>query len=72
MFAFGMPIEDVLRSATIIAAQVLQQDKLGQIKPDFIADLIVVNEDPVANLTTLRQPLLVIRDGQVVINRLDD
>ncbi len=72
MFAYGMPAGDVVRSATSLAASVLQQDDLGEIKTDFVADLILVDDNPIENIETLRAPLLVIKDGQVALNKLDD
>ena len=70
MFAYGMSIEDAIRSATVIPANVLRQSYLGQVGPKFIADLIVLDENPVENLFTLQVPQLVIKDGVVVVDRL--
>ncbi len=61
------PIE-IVRSATTIAARVLRHEgKLGCLKPDAFADLIVVDGDPLADLTLLggqgeRIPLIM-KDG---------
>ncbi|MDG2012214.1 MAG: amidohydrolase family protein, partial [Pirellulaceae bacterium] len=71
MFAYGMSIEDVLRSATVTAANVLGQNNLGQVTPKYIADLIVVNDNPVNNLFTLQEPVIVIQNGQVAFNYLN-
>jgi imidazolonepropionase-like amidohydrolase len=71
MFAYGMPLDEVLRSATMTAAGVLGMESLGQLQPGFLADLIVVNDNPLENLVTLRDPLVVIRDGQLAVNRLN-
>jgi imidazolonepropionase-like amidohydrolase len=47
------PIE-IIRSATTIAAQVLRQEgKLGTLAPGAFADIIVVDGDPLKNLTLL-------------------
>ena len=70
MFAYGMRPDKVVRSATSTAAQVLQQDDLGEVKEGFIADLIVVGKDPTRNLATLARPFMVIKDGRVAVNRL--
>lgn len=70
MFAYGMSVEDVIRSSTVIAANVLGQSYLGQVGPKFIADLIVLDENPVDNLFTLQSPRLVIKNGEVVLDQL--
>ena len=70
MYAYGMPIEDVLRSATVVAASVLQQEELGQIKPGMLADVIVVDLDPTVDLKTLRSPSIVIKNGFLEVDHL--
>ena len=70
MFAYGMSIEEVLRSATVTAANVLGQNDLGQVNPKYIADLIVVDENPANNLFTLQAPAMVIKNGQVAFNNI--
>ena len=46
-----MPAIDVIRSATLIGAEVVRQEgKLGVIEPGAFADLLVVNGDPLKNL----------------------
>jgi len=46
-----MPAIDVIRSATLIGAEVVRQDgKLGTIAPGAHADLLVVDGDPLKDL----------------------
>ncbi|HKV14178.1 MAG TPA: amidohydrolase family protein [Reyranella sp.] len=46
-----MPAIDVIRSATLVGAEVVRQDgKLGTIRPGAFADLLVVDGDPVKDL----------------------
>ena len=46
-----MPAIDVIRSATLIGAEVVRQEgKLGVIEPGAFADLLVVDGDPLKNL----------------------
>jgi len=46
-----MPAIDVIRSATLIGAEVVRQEgKLGTIAPGAFADLLVVDGDPLKNL----------------------
>ena len=70
MFAYGMPIEDVIRSVTSVAAMTIgRAQELGQVKAGFIADLIVVEQNPLEKLKTLRTPTVVIQAGKVVFER---
>ena len=69
MFAYGMPIKDVIRSATSTAAKTIgRADDLGQVKAGFVADLIVVEQNPLDELKTLRKPSVVIQAGKVVFS----
>jgi imidazolonepropionase-like amidohydrolase len=46
-----MPAIDVVRSATLIGAEVVRQEgKLGVIEPGAFADLLVVDRDPLKDL----------------------
>lgn len=68
------PIE-VLRSATSVNAELLQRsDQLGCIKPDALADLIVLDFDPMKNLAPFthaeRNIPLVMKNGEIVRNDL--
>jgi imidazolonepropionase-like amidohydrolase len=68
------PLE-ILRQATSISAEVLQQQgKLGCIAPDAHADLIVVDGDPLTDISLLaaygNKLDLIMRGGEIVKNRL--
>lgn len=68
------PIE-ILRQATSVGAEILMQEgKLGCIQPDAHADLIVVDGDPLKDISLLaadgRNLDLIVRAGEVVKNRL--
>jgi imidazolonepropionase-like amidohydrolase len=68
MHAYGMTTVDVLRSATSGAARVLRRDnELGRIATGYVADLVGVRGDPLADLTVLRKPVLVVKDGRSVV-----
>jgi imidazolonepropionase-like amidohydrolase len=72
----GLSPADVLTWATRNAGQLLVDppDRVGVIEPGALADLIVVDGDPLADLTLLARPeealRAVIRDGSFAINRL--
>jgi len=68
--AYGMKTEDVIRSATTIAARTLgKENELGRIAQGYLADLIAVKGNPLRDITVLRSPVVVIKDGIVVIDR---
>ena len=41
------------------------QEKLGEIKPGYIADIIAVEENPDQNVKTLENVIFVMKDGAV-------
>jgi CubicO group peptidase (beta-lactamase class C family)/imidazolonepropionase-like amidohydrolase len=60
----GVPAPDVLAIATLGAARVMGMDHdLGSIEPGKLADLILIDGDPVANISDVRRVVLVVRDG---------
>ena len=73
--AEALPAVEVLRSATIHAAAVLNmQDRLGIIAPGAHADLVVVDGNPLDDLNLLqnqgRQIRCIIKAGKIVKNTL--
>lgn len=67
----GMPPLAALQSATITNAALLQRESaLGQIKVGFEADLIVVERNPLEHVSTLQDPLLVVSNGRIGLDRL--
>jgi imidazolonepropionase-like amidohydrolase len=66
MVQFGMPIVDVLRSATSVDARVLHMsDKIGQVKAGLLADVIAVDGDPTGDISVLRRVKFVMKGGVV-------
>jgi imidazolonepropionase-like amidohydrolase len=71
-----LPAIEVIRSATIHAAKVLRQEsKLGIIAPGAHADLVVVDGDPLADLSLLtgqgRHMPAILKAGRFVKNQLN-
>jgi len=67
MADYGMPPMDVLRSATLVGAELLRRgDELGRIAPGYRADLIAVDGSPDQDIEALRQVSFVMVDGRVV------
>ena len=63
---------DVIRSATSTAARLLERDgELGVIRENALADLVVLDADPLQDIRVLSSPdpALVIQGGQVVLDR---
>jgi imidazolonepropionase-like amidohydrolase len=65
MAELGMPPMEVIRAATYWPAQLLKQPNLGTIAPGKLADLIVVDGDPLTDMTSLRHVVHVVKDGKV-------
>jgi imidazolonepropionase-like amidohydrolase len=64
--AAGIPPAKVLQIATLTAAQVTKQDKdLGSIARGKFADLIIVDGDPIKNISDIRKIDTVIKDGVI-------
>ena len=70
LVGLGIPAMDVIVSATRNAAELLGLRDLGQVKPGFLADLVVVDGDPLTDIHALERPLVVIQSGAVVRNNL--
>jgi imidazolonepropionase-like amidohydrolase len=63
----GFTPMEAIRSATLYGGQIMMKPKeLGTIQDGFLADLLLVDGDPLANLSILRDPkriLAVMKDG---------
>jgi imidazolonepropionase-like amidohydrolase len=63
------PLESI-SAATSVAARVLDvQGRTGMVQEGLEADLIVIERDPLDDVTSLFEPLLVVSDGRVVVER---
>ena len=52
---FGYTPEEALSAATLLGGELMGMgDKLGQVRPGFLADLLLVDGDPVADVTVLQ------------------
>lgn len=62
----GIPAADALRIATLDAAKVMKRDQeLGTVAPGKLADLILIDGDPVARIGDVRRVVLTVKDGVV-------
>jgi imidazolonepropionase-like amidohydrolase len=66
----GIPTMDVLRMATFNAAVVLGKDQeFGRVRPGMAADLVVLNGNPVTDISNTRRIEFVIQAGTVFTPR---
>ena len=68
MLAFkqrGVKALDILRSATSIAAKHLWRDDLGTIAPGKRADIVILEADPLEDITNAQHIRQVVKDGTV-------
>jgi len=69
MVEAGMPMMEALKSATITNAMILRQESnLGQIAPNFKADIIAVGSDPTKNISAMEEVTFVMKGGVVYKN----
>ncbi|HEY8478063.1 MAG TPA: amidohydrolase family protein [Chloroflexota bacterium] len=67
----GMAPRQAIAGATLEAARLLRVDReVGSVEPGKRADLLVVDGDPLTDIRSLERPALVVRDGAVVVDRL--
>lgn len=62
----GMPIMEALKSATMVAAEVLEmKDQLGSIEVGKLADIIATDANPLTDVRTLMNVTFVMKEGVV-------
>lgn len=67
----GMTPLQAIQSATLANAEMLRMDKsIGQLTPGFEADLIAVDGNPLENIGVVQDPVLVISNGRIAVNRI--
>ena len=66
MVEVGMPASEAIQSATIVNASVLdQEEKLGQIKAGFYADIVASDSNALDDISTLENITFVMKHGVV-------
>ena len=62
--AAGQSPGDALASATTVAAEALgMEDRVGDLRPGLLADVVAVTGDPMADIDALRHVVFVMKDG---------
>lgn len=65
---YGMSELDALKSATSINANVFHLENLGEVKANYIADLIAVQGNPVKDISNMSQVKFVMKGGTIFKN----
>jgi imidazolonepropionase-like amidohydrolase len=62
----GIPAAEVLYAATLGAARIMRRDgELGVIAPGKLADLVIVDGDPLVDMAAMRRVRLVCKGGHI-------
>lgn len=70
MVEVGMPASEALQSATVVNAALLDnEDKLGQIKKGFYADIVASDANALDEIATLENITFVMKNGVVYKNK---
>ncbi|MBR2648302.1 MAG: amidohydrolase family protein [Sediminibacterium sp.] len=64
----GMPILEAIQCATLNAADLLGDDRIGIIEKDKLADIIAVDGDPTKDITSMSRVKFVMKNGTVYKN----
>jgi len=69
MVEVGMPPMEAIQSATITNAKVLGlADELGQIKTNFVADIVATDSNPLQDISAMERISFVMKDGVIYKN----
>ncbi|HEX3908370.1 MAG TPA: amidohydrolase family protein [Mycobacteriales bacterium] len=69
---WGQTPLEAIRSATLHAAELMRWDEIGRVAPGNLADLIVVDGDPLENVRVLETVGFVMKGGEVVHRAVDN
>jgi imidazolonepropionase-like amidohydrolase len=67
MYQAGVPLAELLRSATVNAARAFGLDSLGQIGQGMVADLVALGTDPREDVMAYQKVKFVMSRGSVVV-----
>lgn len=64
MVEYGMKNKEVLKATTSVNASVFNLDDLGRVKPNFLADMIIAEGNPIENIQALWKIKMVMKNGE--------
>ena len=67
MHDYGMSNLEVLKSSTSINAETFGLKDLGKIQPNYLADIIAVEGNPIDNISVIRKVKLVMKGGKIYL-----
>jgi imidazolonepropionase-like amidohydrolase len=67
MVEHGMKPMDAIVAGTAAAAELLGLRDVGRVEPGWLADLVVVDGDPLANIDVLEHPRMVMKGGVLYV-----
>lgn len=68
MVEAGMPAMEAIKSATVVAAEVVgMSNKIGTIEVGKLADIVATDENPLRNIKTMEKVSFVMKDGVVYL-----
>jgi len=67
MYQAGVPLAELLRTATTNAARAFGLDSLGQVGQGMVADIVALDGDPLMDVTAFQRVKFVMSRGQVVV-----
>jgi imidazolonepropionase-like amidohydrolase len=63
--------QEALQAATTTGAEMIRvEDRTGRVEEGLEADLVVVDRNPLVDITNEQDVLVVVSNGQVALNRL--
>lgn len=72
LVGIGLTPLQAIKAATSLAAELLGvDDHTGRIAAGFDADILVVDQNPLENVGALHDPLIIVNNGKIVLNRTD-
>jgi imidazolonepropionase-like amidohydrolase len=68
MVEYGLPVARALVASTANAAALCRvDDRLGTIEPGKVADLVAYAANPLDDVTAVRTPAVVVKDGAIAV-----
>lgn len=72
LVGIGMSNAEAIQAATSAAAEFLEiDDHTGRLAEGLDADLLILELNPLENIKAIHDPLMVVNNGNVVVNRLE-